>query len=107
MPLLPVAEAHARLMRLFEPLEAEEVPLARAAGRVLAHDVVAARAQPPFPASAMDGYAMHSADAATGARLRVVGVAAAGARYEGADRPRRGGAHLHRRAGAARAPTWC
>ena len=87
MPLLPVAEAHARLMRLFEPLEAEEVPLARAAGRVLAHDVVAARAQPPFPASAMDGYAMHSADAATGARLRVVGVAAAGARYEGAIGP--------------------
>ena len=52
MALLPVAEAHARLIRLFEPLEPEEVPLARAAGRVLARDVVAARAQPPFPASA-------------------------------------------------------
>jgi molybdopterin molybdotransferase len=87
MALLPVAEAHARLMRLFDPLEAEQVPLARAAGRVLAQDVVAARAQPPFPASAMDGYAMHSADAAPGARLRVVGVAAAGARYEGAIGP--------------------
>jgi molybdopterin molybdotransferase len=83
MGLLPVAEAHARLMRLFEPLEAEEVPLGPASGRVLARDVVAARAQPPFPASAMDGYAMHSADAAAGARLRVVGIAAAGARYEG------------------------
>ncbi len=83
MPLLPVAEAHERLMRLFEPLEAETVPLERAAGRVLAHDAVATRAQPPFPASAMDGYAMHSADATTGARLRVIGVAAAGARYEG------------------------
>ncbi len=83
MSLLPVAEAHARLMRLFEPLEPEEVPLARAAGRVLARDAVAARAQPPFPASAMDGYAMHSADAVAGARLRVIGVSAAGARFDG------------------------
>jgi molybdopterin molybdotransferase len=35
----------------------------------------------------MDGYAMHSADAAPGARLRVVGVAAAGVPYAGAIRP--------------------
>ena len=50
-------------MRLFAPLGAEEVPLAEAAGRVLARDVVAARAQPPFAASAMDGYAVRAADA--------------------------------------------
>lgn len=87
MALIAVAEAHARLMRLFEPLEAEEVPLERAAGRVLAHDVAAARAQPPFDAAAMDGYALHSADARPGARLRVVGVSAAGARFEGAIGP--------------------
>ena len=84
MALLSVAEAHARLMQLFAPLPPEEVPLAEAAGRVLARDVVAARAQPPFAASAMDGYALRSADVATGARLRVIGAAAAGGRFEGA-----------------------
>jgi molybdopterin molybdotransferase len=82
-PPLSVAEAHARLMRLFAPLEAEEVPLAQAAGRVLARDVVAARPQPPFDASAMDGYAIQSADAAAGARLHVIGISVAGARFPG------------------------
>lgn len=82
-PPIPVAEAHARLMALFAPLGTEVVPLAEAAGRVLAADVVAERDQPPFPASAMDGYAVTAADVRPGATLRVVGVAAAGAAYEG------------------------
>ena len=47
MALLPVAEAHARLLALFAPLAPEEVPLTAAAGRVLARDVIAARAPPP------------------------------------------------------------
>jgi molybdopterin molybdotransferase len=81
--LLSVAEAHARLLRLFTPLPPEEVPLALAAGRVLARDVVAARAQPPFAASAMDGYALRAADARPGARLAVVGASTAGRRFEG------------------------
>ena len=87
MALISVAEAHARLMRLFAPLGTEEVPLTEAAGRVLARDVVAARAQPPFAASAMDGYAIRSADADAGARLRVVGTSAAGARFAGSVGP--------------------
>jgi molybdopterin molybdotransferase len=78
---LSVAEAHARLMRLFAPLGTEEMPLAEAAGRVLARDVVAARDLPPFDASAMDGYAVRAADAEPGARLAVIGVSAAGARF--------------------------
>jgi len=82
-PPLSVAEAHARLMRLFAPLPAEEVPLADAAGRVLARDVVAARAQPPFAASAMDGYALRAADARAGARLALVGASIAGRRFAG------------------------
>ena len=102
MTLLSVAEAHARLMRLFDPLEAEEVPLARAAGRVLARDVVAKRAQPPFPASAMDGYAMHSADAVTGREPPCRRGLRGGGALRGPDRTRRGGAHLHRRPGAPR-----
>jgi molybdopterin molybdotransferase len=83
MALLSVAEAHARLMALFAPLGTETVPLAEAAGRVLAADAVAARAQPPFPASAMDGYAVRAADLAAGRALQVVGTAAAGARFAG------------------------
>ena len=87
MALISVAEAHARLMRLFAPLGTEEVALTEAAGRVLARDVVAGRAQPPFPASAMDGYAIRSPDAVAGARLRVIGTSAAGARFAGSVGP--------------------
>lgn len=82
--LISVAEAHARLMGLFTPLGTESVPLADAAGRVLAEDVVATRAQPPFAASAMDGYAVRGGEATAGRRLRVIGTAAAGRRFEGA-----------------------
>ena len=87
MALISVAEAHARLMRLFAPLGTEEVALTEAAGRVLARDVVAGRAQPPFPASAMDGYAIRSPDAVAGARLRVIGTSTAGARFTGSVGP--------------------
>ncbi len=86
-PPLSVAEAHARLMELFAPLAAEEVPLTAAGGRVLARDVVADRAQPPFAASAMDGYALRAEDARAGARLAVVGTSTAGRRFDGAVGP--------------------
>lgn len=83
MALLSVDEAHRRLMALFAPVSVESVPLAKAAGRVLAEDVVAVRAQPPFAISAMDGYALRAADLRAGEALRVVGTAAAGKRFEG------------------------
>lgn len=83
-PLLSVADAHTRLLALATPLGAEEVPLAAAAGRILAADIVAARDQPPVAVSAMDGYATRAADLALGARLRVIGTAAAGSRFPGA-----------------------
>ncbi|MDQ3560466.1 MAG: molybdopterin molybdenumtransferase MoeA, partial [Pseudomonadota bacterium] len=57
MTLLPVEEAVRKLLEGVKPLEAETVPLGDAAGRVLASDLAARRTQPPFPASAMDGYA--------------------------------------------------
>jgi molybdopterin molybdotransferase len=85
--MLSVADAHARLMRLFAPLGVETVPLREAAGRVLAEDAVARRSQPPFPASAMDGYAIRAADAVDGARLRVTGASSAGAGFEGSVGP--------------------
>jgi molybdopterin molybdotransferase len=83
--LIPVSEALARVLAsVAGPVEAETVPLAVAAGRTLAADVVASRTQPPFPASAMDGYAVRSADAGTpGASLRLIGTSAAGHGYSG------------------------
>ncbi|MCX7644802.1 MAG: molybdopterin molybdotransferase MoeA [Rhodobacteraceae bacterium] len=82
--MIPVAEATDRLLALVRPLPPETVPLGRAAGRVLAEDAVAARAQPPFDASAMDGYALRAAEARPGARFRVVGEAHAGRGFHGA-----------------------
>ena len=76
--LISVAEATARLLALVEPLPAEDVPLRAAGGRSLIRPVEARHAQPPFDASVMDGYAVRSADAVPGARLRVIGEAAAG-----------------------------
>lgn len=83
MALTPVAEAQARLIGDVQPVEIERLPLGEADGRVLAADLVALRTQPPFPASAMDGYAVRAADLAEGARLRVIGVSAAGHGYAG------------------------
>ena len=60
--LVPVDEALRRLLDGAEPVDAETVALADAAGRVLAEPVTALRTQPPFPASAMDGYAVRAAD---------------------------------------------
>lgn len=83
--LIPVAEALARVLAsVSDPVEAETVPLAQAAGRTLAADVAASRTQPPFPASAMDGYAVRFADAsAVGASLKLIGTSAAGHGFSG------------------------
>ena len=81
MSLLPVAEALARIVSGAKLMAAEDVPLARAMGRVLAAALKARRDQPPFDASAMDGYAMIAGD---GPDLRLIGTSAAGHRYKGA-----------------------
>lgn len=61
------------------PLGTEEVRLDEAFGRVLAVDIVSPRALPPFDNSAMDGYAVRSADTEAGAvSLRLAGEAPAG-----------------------------
>jgi molybdopterin molybdotransferase len=86
--LLPVTEAIARILAGVVPLPAETVAVTDGAGRVLAEPLVARRTQPPFDASAMDGYALRAADAARiGASLTVVGTSAAGQRYGGALKP--------------------
>ncbi len=85
MSLIPVEDALSRVLASVErPVPTEHVPLSACAGRVLADDVSALRDQPPFPASAMDGYAMRSADAAqVPATLQVIGASAAGQRFPG------------------------
>ena len=80
MPLPSVEEARARMLAWALALPAEAAPLAEAAGRTLAEDIHAIRDQPPYPASAMDGWALIAADAP--GRLQIVGESAAGAPYE-------------------------
>jgi len=63
--LLPVEEALARLLAMAEAapiLERERLPLAQTQGRVLADDLVSTLDLPPWPNSAMDGYALRLAD---------------------------------------------
>jgi molybdopterin molybdotransferase len=81
--LMPVADALAAVLAGAEPLPEEMVALDAAHHRVLARDVAALRTQPPQPMSAMDGYAVRSADAArAGTRLKVIGEVAAGRPFE-------------------------
>ncbi|SEQ03121.1 molybdopterin molybdotransferase [Pseudomonas sp. NFACC02] len=63
--LIPVEEAMERLMSLAEAssiTERETVALADAQGRVLAGDLISTLDLPPWPNSAMDGYALRMAD---------------------------------------------
>lgn len=84
MALMPVDEAQTRLLSGLRPLSVERVAIGEAHGRRLAADLTALRTQPPFAASAMDGYAVRADDLAPGAVLRVVGESAAGHRFGGA-----------------------
>lgn len=69
------------MLALVRPLPGENVPLQSALGRVLTQDIVAVRDQPPFAASAMDGYAVRSGD--TPGNLRLIGESSAGHGFEG------------------------
>jgi len=81
--LMPVADALSAVLAGAEPLPEETIALDAAHHRVLARDVAALRTQPPQAMSAMDGYAVRSADAsAVAARLKVIGEVAAGRPFE-------------------------
>ena len=60
--LLSIEEAQRLILERVRPLEAERVRLEEAAGRVLAEDAPAVVDLPPFPSSAMDGFAVRAAD---------------------------------------------
>ncbi|MET0971049.1 MAG: gephyrin-like molybdotransferase Glp [Tardiphaga sp.] len=82
MALMPVADAMAAILAGADALPEEMVALEAAYHRVLARDIAALRTQPPEPMSAMDGYAVRTADATLGARLRVIGEIAAGRPFD-------------------------
>ena len=86
---LTVEQALARVLDGVNPIaETRDVDLLDALGTVLAAPVIARHAQPPFAASAMDGYAVRRADVATlPATLRIAGEAAAGHGFAGALKP--------------------
>lgn len=80
MNLLAVEDARERMLAWTEALPAETVTLEAAIGRVLAEDVLALRDQPPYPASAMDGWALRAEDSP--GSLAIVGESAAGRPFE-------------------------
>jgi molybdopterin molybdotransferase len=83
--MMTVEEALARVIASgAPPLEEEKVALEQAYGRVLVRDLKALRTQPPFPNSAMDGYALRAPDTTPApATLTVIGESAAGRAFKG------------------------
>lgn len=84
--MIAVDEALARCLALVAPLPAEAVALRHAVGRMMAEPALAVRDQPPFDASAMDGYALRG-DPAAGDQFLVVGAAQAGIGFAGIVQP--------------------
>jgi len=78
--LLTFTDAQSLVLERVRPLAAEPVALREALGRVTAAAVSARVDLPPFPSSAMDGFAIRSADVP--GRLTIVGRAAAGSPAE-------------------------
>jgi len=81
--LTTIERARGLVLERVVPLGSEEVPLREALGRFLAADVASAEDIPGFDNSAMDGYAVRSADVAAAApgspvRLHRVGESSAG-----------------------------
>ena len=61
----------------------EHIPLTQALGRVTAEPIYAQLSLPPFPASAMDGYAVRRKDFDEAKPLRLIGQSLAGHPYPG------------------------
>jgi molybdopterin molybdotransferase len=81
--VLTVAQARERILARIRALESEDLPLLASRDRVLAEEIRAVRDVPPFPNSAMDGYAVQAADVGQASAerpvwLRLVGEVRAG-----------------------------
>ena len=79
--LLSIDEAQRLILERATALPAEPVAIDQAAGRVLAEAAESKLDLPPFPSSAMDGFAVRAAD--TPGTLQIVGRVAAGIPFEG------------------------
>ncbi len=82
--MLSVDQAIAAILEGAHATDSEIAPVGKVTGRRAAEDIIARMTQPPFAASAMDGYAVRFADCTPGARLTVIGEAPAGAPFAGA-----------------------
>lgn len=78
---LTVEAARDRMLADAARLGVEDVALPLAIGRVLAAPIVADRDQPPFDASAMDGWAIRQVDLAAEGSFEIAGESAAGRAY--------------------------
>jgi molybdopterin molybdotransferase len=105
---IDVREAWRRIESLAPVLRSTACPLAEANGRVLAESVVADRDLPPFHRSAMDGYAVRSAEIAAATREHPVALHVAGEVKPGqpGDAPLRAGTALRIMTGAAVPDGW-
>ena len=88
MPAISVEDARSIVLNTVAPLEAETVPLLEATGRAAAEDLRSDIDVSPFAHSAMDGYALFSADLASASPedpviLDVVAEVPAGSVFEG------------------------
>jgi molybdopterin molybdotransferase len=86
--MISVEVARETLLTGLKPVGTEVIPLAQAAGRILAEDLTARVSHPPVAVSAMDGYAVRAADLAQVPRkLDVIGLSAAGSAFAGSVGP--------------------
>ncbi len=86
--LIPAEDALNIVLRGVEPVGAEEIKLSDAANRILHKDLQAMRTQPPFDASAMDGYAVRQEDITQlPSTLNLIGQSRAGEPFPGSVGP--------------------
>jgi molybdopterin molybdotransferase len=81
--VISVDEAIERIFAHIPPPATEAVPLGAAHRRVLAAPLMATHSQPPFDASAMDGYAVRASEVVPGRALKLAGTSQAGSRFVG------------------------
>lgn len=81
--MISLDEALERIFTFADPLGTETLDINAAVNRTLAKPVVAQHSQPPFDASAMDGYAVRGEEVNAGATLQMVGTSKAGEGFNG------------------------
>lgn len=72
--MLSVEAARQCILEVLHPKRTEILPFEEVLGRVLAQDIIAENAVPPFAQSAMDGFALRAADTALASPLHPVSL---------------------------------